>query len=163
VTGVRRVGTLKYGGGINLEQEITSEVGIFARVGWNDGKTETFAFTAIYRLANAGLSVTGARWKRRQDTVGTTLAVGGIAGVHALYLSRGGFDYIIGDGKLRYGPEYVWESYYSARLLPGVFATFDLQRVANPGYNQDRGPVWVEAVRLHLELGKENFQSHRKP
>ncbi len=152
VIATRRAGTLKYGGGLNLEQEITSGIGLFGRLGWNDGKTETFAFTAIDRLANAGISVNGTRWKRREDTVGTTLAVSGIAGVHAVYLSRGGFDYIIGDGKLRYGPEYVWESYYSARVLPGLFASFDLQRVVNPAYNQDRGPVWVESVRLHLEL-----------
>jgi high affinity Mn2+ porin len=66
----------------------------------------------------------------------------------------GGVDFIIGDGRLRYAPEYVWESYYSARLLPGVFATFDLQRVNNPGYNQDREPMWIESIRLHIEVGK---------
>ena len=78
----------------------------------------------------------------------------GISGVHALYLARGGYDFLIGDGALRYAPEYAWESYYSARLFPGFFATFDLQHIVNPAYNQDRGPVWIESLRLHLELGK---------
>jgi high affinity Mn2+ porin len=155
VTATRRVGTLKYGFGLSLEQEITKDLGVFARLGWNDGKTESFAFAAIDRLLNAGVSLTGARWKRPHDNVGSALTVSGIAGVHAVYLSRGGLDFIIGDGALRYGPEYVAESYYNARLFPGFFATFDLQHVSNPAYNRDRGPVWIPSVRLHFEIGKE--------
>jgi high affinity Mn2+ porin len=157
VTTTRRVGTLKYGFGVNLEQEVTKNVGVFMRLGWNDGKTETWAFTAIDRLASAGPSVTGARWKRPFDTAATALTVSGISGVHAEYLARGGVDFIAGDGTLRYRPEYVSESYYTARLCPGLFATLDLQRVVNPAFNRDRGPVWIPSVRLHVELGKDIF------
>ena len=157
VTATRRIGTLKYGFGINVEQAITNELGVFARLGWNDGKTESFAFTAIDRLLNAGVSVRGARWKRPFDTVASALTVSGVSGVHAVYLARGGLDFLIGDGRLRYGPEYVAESYYNARLFPGFFLTFDWQRVGNPAYNRDRGPVWIPSVRLHLEIGKDTF------
>jgi high affinity Mn2+ porin len=153
VTATRRVGTLKYGTGLNLEQEISRDVGVFTRLGWNDGKTESFAFTAIDRLASAGVSVKGTAWKRKEDVAATSFTAGGISGVHALYLARGGLDFLIGDGRLNYAPEYVWETYYSARLFPGFFASFDLQRVANPAYNQDRGPVWISSLRLHIELG----------
>lgn len=144
------IGTVKYGFGVNLEQEIAKGIGVFSRLGWNDGKTQDFAFTAIDRLASGGVSVAGTRWHRPFDTAATALTVSGISGVHAVYLARGGLDFIIGDGKLRYGPEYVFESYYSARLFPGLFASFDLQRLANPAFNQDRGPLWVPSVRLHL-------------
>jgi len=99
------------------------------------------------------VSVKGTRWKRKDDVAATSFTASGIAGVHAVYLARGGLDFLIGDGKLHYAPEYVWESYYSARLIAGFFATFDLQRVANPAFNQDRGPVWVESIRLHMEFG----------
>ena len=150
VTATRRVGTLKYGFGVNLEQEVTKNIGIFARLGWNDGKTESFAFTAIDRLASGGVSVTGTRWRRPFDTAAAAFTASGLSSVHALYLARGGLDFLIGDGKLQYGPEYVFESYYSARLFPGFFATFDLQRIANPAFNQDRGPVWVPSLRLHM-------------
>jgi high affinity Mn2+ porin len=150
VTATRRVGTLKYGFGVNLEQELTKNIGVFTRLGWNDGKTESFAFTAIDRLASGGVSVNGARWRRPFDTAATALTASGLSGVHAVYLARGGLDFLIGDGKLRYAPEYVFESYYSARLFPGFFATFDLQRVANPAFNQDRGPVLVPSLRLHM-------------
>ena len=154
VTATRRIGTLKYGFGINLEQEITKDVGVFARLGWNDGKTESFAFTAIDRLASAGVSVTGAKWRRPFDTAATALTVSGISGVHAAYLAAGGQDFMIGDGRLRYGPETVSETYYSARVIPGVFVTFDWQRVRNPAFNRDRGPLWIPTVRLHVEFGK---------
>ena len=162
ITSTRRNGTLKYGFGLNMEQGITSDIGIFARLGWNDGKTESFAFAAIDRLATGGISITGQRWRRRFDTAGTEFTVSGISGVHRLYLTRGGHDFLLGDGRLRYGPEYVSETYYGARLFPGIFATFDLQHVSNPAYNQDRGPVWIFSIRLHVELGKPTFARHDK-
>lgn len=162
VTATRRNGTLKYGFGLNMEQEIASGIGIFARLGWNDGKTESFAFTAIDRLSTAGVSVTGQRWRRRFDTAATEFTLSGLSGVHALYLARGGNDFLIGDGALRYGTERVWESYYSTRLFSGFFASLDFQHVSNPAYNQDRGPVWIPSLRFHLEVRKETFHGQRK-
>ena len=161
ITATRRPGTLKYGFGINAEQEITKDLGVFARLGWNDGKTESFAFTAIDRLATGGVSLVGRRWHRPDDTVAGELTVSGLSAVHAQYLAMGGHDFLIGDGRLRYGPEYVFETYYSARLFSGFFTSFDLQHVANPAYNQDRGPVWISSIRLHWELGKESFSGSR--
>ena len=157
IASTRRNGTLKYGFGFNMEQEMTKDIGIFARLGWNDGKTESFAFTAIDRLATAGVSITGQRWRRAFDTLATELTASGISGVHALYLARGGYDFLIGDGRLRYGREYISETYYSARVFPGFFASLNLQHVSNPAYNRDRGPVWIASLRLHLELGKNTF------
>ncbi|HJT89924.1 MAG TPA: carbohydrate porin [Bryobacteraceae bacterium] len=153
VVATRRVGRLKYGFGVNLEQEIRKDIGVFGRLGWNDGKTESFAFTAMDRLATGGVSVTGTRWRRKDDTAGAEFTAGGISGVHALYLARGGVDFLIGDGRLRYGPEYQFETYYDARVLPGVFVTLDYQHVTNPAYNRDRGPVSIASLRVHLEWG----------
>jgi high affinity Mn2+ porin len=157
ITATRRNGTVKYGFGLNLEQEIAKDIGVFSRLGWNDGKTESFAFTAIDRLASGGVSITGTRWHRPFDTVATEFTASGISGVHAEYLALGGHDFLIGDGRLEYGPECIWESYYSARIFPSFFAGFDLQHVANPAYNQQRGPVWIPSIRLHFEVGKNTF------
>ncbi|HET9320556.1 MAG TPA: carbohydrate porin [Bryobacteraceae bacterium] len=159
VTAMHRPGTLKYGTGLNLEQQVSRDAGFFARLGWNDGKTQDFAFTAIDRLASGGVSFKGTTWRRKEDVAATSFTAGGLSGVHAVYLARGGLDFLIGDGRLNYAPEYAWESYYSARLRPGLFATFDLQRVANPAYNQDRGPVWIESIRLHMEFGLRPLQA----
>jgi len=153
ITAVHHAGTLKYGTGVSFDQEITHDAGVFARLGWNDGKTQSFAFTAIDRLASGGVSLKGTQWKRKDDVIATSFTAGGLSGVHALYLARGGYDFLIGDGKLNYAPEYLWESYYSARLFPGLVATFDVQHYNNPAYNHDRGPVWVESIRLHMEFG----------
>jgi hypothetical protein len=153
INAVKHFGTLKYGAGINLEQEIAHDVGTFVRLGWNDGKTQDFAFTAIDRLASGGISFKGTRWKRKDDVAATSFTASGASGVHAVYLARGGLDFLIGDGKLNYAPEYVWESYYSARLFSGFYATFDLQHDTNPAFNHDRGPVWIESLRLHMEFG----------
>jgi high affinity Mn2+ porin len=158
ITAVRHNGTLKYGFGLNMEQEITKDIGVFSRLGWNNGKTESFEFTAIDRLATGGISIKGTRWHRPFDTVATEFTASGISGVHAEYLAMGGKDFLIGDGRLQYGPEDIWESYYSARLFPGMFASLDLQHVANPAYNQQRGPVWIPSIRLHFEVGKRTFQ-----
>jgi high affinity Mn2+ porin len=154
VTATRRDGTLKYGFGVSADQEITKNVGIFGRLGWNDGKTESFAFTAVDRLAVFGVSVTGERWRRPHDTAGTALTVCGVSGVHAEYLARGGLDFLIGDGALTYGKEITSETYYSAQAVEGAFVTLALLHVTNPAYNKDRGPVWIASLRLHLEWGK---------
>jgi high affinity Mn2+ porin len=149
-----RAGTPKYGFGLNVEQEIRKDVGVFGRLGWNDGKTQDFAFAIIDRLATAGISVDGGRWKRSADTVAAALTMTGLSAVHAQYLAMGGQDFMIGDGGLNYGHEYSFETYYRARVRDGVFATLDLQHINNPAYNRDRGPVWVGSLRLHLAWGR---------
>jgi len=148
-----RVGTLKYGTGISFDQAISDDAGFFTRLGWNDGKTQSFAFTAIDRLASGGISIKGTRWHRKADVVGTSFTAGGLSAVHREYLAAGGLDFLIGDGRLNYAPEYVWESYYSARLFPGFYAALDVQRDTNPAYNHDRGPVMIYSIRLHVGAG----------
>ncbi len=158
IIATRKSGTLKYGFGMSMDQEIEKDFGVFARLGWNDGKTESFAFTAMDRLATGGVSFGGSRWHRPNDNVATEVTVGGISGVHARYLAMGGHDFLIGDGALEYAPETVWETYYSARVFKGLFASFDLQHDANPAYNEQRGPVWIPSIRLHIEFGKDDFK-----
>ncbi|HEX4750325.1 MAG TPA: carbohydrate porin [Bryobacteraceae bacterium] len=158
VTLTERVGTLKYGTGLSFDQAISDNIGIFTRLGWNDGKTQSFAFTAIDRLASGGVSIKGTHWHRKEDVVATSLTAGGLSAVHREYLAAGGLDFLIGDGRLNYAPEYVWESYYSARVFPGFYTSFDVQRDVNPAYNHDRGPVMIYGIRLHIELGLKPWQ-----
>ena len=158
INNVLHPGTLKYGFGVNAEQELKGKVGVFMRLGWNDGKTEDFAFTAIDRLATGGVSIPGYFWHRRNDVFASEFTASGLSAVHALYLSRGGLDFIIGDGRLNYGPECIWETYYTAKVPKNIFgadlfATVDAQYITNPAYNQDRGPLWAWSLRLHLEAG----------
>jgi high affinity Mn2+ porin len=137
----------------NIEQELTTNIGAFARVGWNDGKDATWAFTEIDQTAHLGLSFKGAPWQRADDVVGVAAVVNGISADHRAYLKAGGNGFILGDGTLNYGHESIVEAYYNAKLYEHVFFSVDYQFVTNPGYNRDRhGPVHVFAFRGHIEF-----------
>jgi high affinity Mn2+ porin len=144
--------TIKYGFGVNLEQPLSDWLGVFARWGWNEGAHESYAYTEADQTVQAGAGLHGARWRRSADRAGVAFVSNGISGDHRLYLSLGGVGFLLGDGRLNYEREEIIDSYYTAHLWRGVFGSFDLQRVWNPGYNRDRGPVLVPALRLHLEL-----------
>lgn len=138
---------------LNLQQELTENIGAFARVGWNDGQHATWAFTEIDQTAHIGLSFKGTPWWRSDDVVGVAAVVNGISAEHRAFLKAGGYGFIIGDGTLNYGHESIVETYYKARLYEHVYFTFDYQYVTNPGYNKDRhGPVSVFAFRGHIEF-----------
>jgi high affinity Mn2+ porin len=149
----RMAGRKKIGFGINYMQEITNNIGFFARLGWNDGKNETWAFTEIDRTASAGLNLNGKIWKREADELGLAWVINGISKEHSNYLAQGGRGFMLGDGKLNYGNEMIAEFYYNMRPeKQPVWLTADYQYVVNPGYNKDRGPLSVFSLRLHVEL-----------
>jgi high affinity Mn2+ porin len=147
----RRNGTKKYGFGFNAEQQLSSTFGVFGRYGWNDGKTETWAFTEIDRSLSGGVSIKGKLWRRRADNAGVGAVRNYISGDHRAFLAAGGYGFIIGDGRLNYGPEQIVEAYYSIHVPAGWTVSPDVQWIANPAYNQDRGPVLVGSIRLHWE------------
>ena len=62
--------THKYGFGINLEQNLTHYIAACARFGWDDGRTESFAYTEVDQTFAAGIGAHGARWHRKQDRAG---------------------------------------------------------------------------------------------
>jgi high affinity Mn2+ porin len=142
----------KYGFGLSWEQEITKDLGVFARLGWNDGHTESWAFTAVDRTAVLGLALKGRCWCRPDDVVGLAGVINGISQDHRNYLAAGGLDFNIGDGRLRYGPEEILETYYDFQVIKGIFLTGTFQEVAHPAYNRDRGPVSVFTIRAHIEF-----------
>lgn len=142
----------KWGFGVAVDHRFRDDVTGFARVMYADGKTETDAFTEADRSLSAGLAVRGKTWSRPEDTAGVATAYGLISRAHRAYLAAGGAAVFLGDGALNYRPERVIEAYYSVAAAKGTFVTFDVQRISNPGYNADRGPVSIYGVRLHWEL-----------
>jgi high affinity Mn2+ porin len=147
-----KYGGSKYGLGFNIDQEISNDIGFFARAGWNDGKYVSWAFTEIDRTISAGFSIKGNIWKRTGDIVGIAGALNDISPGHKTFLAEGGYGFIIGDGKLNYGREQIIEAYYNAQLSSFLWLTLDYQFVKDPGYNKDRGPVNVFGIRGHIEL-----------
>jgi high affinity Mn2+ porin len=142
----------KVGAGVSWDQELTSDLGVFARLSWNDGKTESFTFTEVDRSVAAGLSLKGGAWGRPPDTVGLAGVVNGIASDHQKYLADGGTGLLLGDGGLSYAPEQIIEVYYAFQPWKWLQVSADYQYVWNPGYNSARGPVPVYALRGHVQF-----------
>jgi high affinity Mn2+ porin len=140
---------LKYGFYANAEQAINKDVGVFARVSWNDGQNEILSFTDIDRSVSGGVSIKGSEWGRSNDTFGFGGAINGLSGAHRDFLAAGGLGLLIGDGQLNYRPEKIIEAYYAFSLAKWATLTLDYQFVADPAYNADRGPVSIFAMRLH--------------
>ncbi len=143
-------GRAKTGFGLNVDQELGGGVRVFARAGWNDGRTESFVYTEVDRTLALGgdLRIPG----RGRDKAGLALVIDALSADHRDYLAAGGLGFILGDGALRYGHEQIVEGYYTLGLWRGLSVAGDLQWIHHPGYNRDRGPVWIASLRLHLEL-----------
>ena len=151
-TALVRVKSSNAGLALNIEQELASDLGVFARAGFNDGTKEAYEFTEINRSLSAGLALKGQRWGRPDDTFGAAFAVNQLSSAARAYFSAGGIGILIGDGGLNYGAEKIFETYYSIRLAPHVMAALNYQHVNNPAHNRDRGPVSIFGARLHAEF-----------
>jgi high affinity Mn2+ porin len=140
---------VKYGFGVNLEQSVWSSVGVFARASWNNGVAEEFAFTEIDRSLSLGALIKGAAWSRGSDSLGVAFVRNGISGPHRDYLAAGGLGFFLGDGQLSYRTENIFETFYSIGVVKEVWVSADFQRIFDPAYNADRGPVNVASARFH--------------
>jgi carbohydrate-selective porin OprB len=144
--------TTKYGFGVNVEQPLTDWLGIFARWGWNEGQHESYAYTEVDESEQVGAGAQGTKWKRKLDRAGVAFISNGISRDHQEYLALGGVGFLLGDGNLNYGRENIFEAYYTLHVWRGIFTSLDAQHINNPGYNRDRGPIFVPATRLHVEF-----------
>ena len=148
----RNTEKIKYGVGINIEQEVSDSTGFFMRAMKADGRTETYAFTEADGSFSSGFLIKGGGWGRAGDTVGLSVMRNTLSDERRRFLEAGGISFFIGDGKLNYRPEDIFEGFYSLNLGKDYWLTADYQRIQNPAYNADRGPIDVYAVRLHVEL-----------
>ena len=149
---VRRY-TSRPGGSVNLEQQLTEDLGFFMRASLNDGSEEAFEFTEINQSVSLGLALQGTEWDRPNDTVGLAAVVNGLSHSARTYFAGGGLGILIGDGQLpHYGNEDIVETYYNVQVTDWLTGAVDCQFVANPAYNSERGPVSILGVRLHAQF-----------
>ena len=143
---------IKMGIGVNLEQQVADDIGLFFRYMISDGKTEVYSYTSTDRSMSLGTLVKGTRWQRGQDLFGLGYAQNWISSQHANYLNAGGVDGFIGDGKLNQKPEHAINVFYSLNLISSIWLTGDYQHIINPAFNADRGPVEVYGLKMHIEF-----------
>jgi len=160
ITATETVGNKKYGYVVGFEQPLadSGNTGLFGRFGYNDGKTEDFAYTECDRTGSLGAQISGVRLFHRPDDIfAIAVEQNDLSKAHADYLAAGGSGFLLGDGRLHYGSERLLETYYNYQLskhgaATTIFVTGDYQHINNPGYNKDRGPADVVSMRVHLEL-----------
>jgi len=143
---------VKVGLGVNIEQALAEDVGVFFRTLRADGRTEVYAFTSTDSSFSAGTLIKGRRWGRERDTLGIGLAENTLSSAHVAYLAAGGIDAFIGDGRINYAPEKAFETFYNLNLTRHLWFTLDFQHIVDPAYNADRGPVNIYGIRMHAEL-----------
>jgi high affinity Mn2+ porin len=141
----------KYGFGVNWEQEIAKNFGVFGRVGWQDGRVAAATFTDADWTVQLGMSVKGAAWRRPGDTFGLVGNLVGASSQQEAFLKAGGTGILNGDGNLSYDCEKSFETYYDFALGKGCHLALDYQFFADLAFNRDRGPVNVFGARLHWE------------
>ena len=121
---------------------------------------ETYAFTEIDSQVALGGQFTGSAWGRGRDRWGVAYAVNGLSDDHRAYLAAGGLGFFLGDGRLNYDNERIFETYYRVVLpdlnlgpsrLQSAFSV-GFQHISNPGYNRDRGPATTYTFRWHSEF-----------
>jgi hypothetical protein len=144
-------GAVKYGFGLNVEQEVSDNLRVFGRFGWNEGQHESFCYTEVDQTFEFGGDFAGRGWGRANDKVGLAFVSNAIKRDHQEYLKLGGLGFILGDGNLNYAREDILEGYYNVHTWRGVYYALDAQYINHPGYNQDRGPVLVKSVRMHVD------------
>ena len=159
ITATETTGNKKYGYVVGYEQPLADNgnTGLFGRVGYNDGKTEDFAYTECDRIGSLGGQLSGTRWHRPNDVFALAVEQNDLSAAHKDYLAAGGSGFLLGDGQLNYGSERLLETYYNYQFskhgaATTIFVTPDYQYIHNPGYNKDRGPVSVASFRVHLEF-----------
>ncbi len=148
---VRRYGS-RSGVVVNMEQELASDVGVFARASANRSDKETYEFTDVNQSLSVGMMILGDRWNRHEDIVGFALVENRISSAAQNYFAAGGLGVLIGDGQLNYAPEKIIEIFYSLNIVASTSLAFDYQHITNPAYNQDRGPVSIYGIRLHVNF-----------
>lgn len=142
----------KYGFGLNWDQEVAKDVGVFSRLGWNDDREEGWMFSDVGHAGSIGLSVNGDLWRRPDDTFGLAGVANGISKDAQEFFAAGGTGILAGDGNLNYGWEKIIETYYDFKVWDDIHAAVDYQFIDNPAFNRARGPVSVFAARMHWEF-----------
>jgi high affinity Mn2+ porin len=157
ISNVRNNYQYKTGIGINGEQALTKDLGIYGRAFTSDGHTETMSFTEADNSLSVGMGLNGTSWKRPNDTIGVSMMQNGLSSYRRGYLQAGGVSYFIGDyasssQTISYRPERIGEIYYNAMVVKNVLAGVNFQRINNPAYNAARGPVNIMSFRIHAEF-----------
>lgn len=133
-------GAKNWGGGLSLDQQISGDLTLFGRYGWQDPDVSTFD-----HVVSAGGQLVGNLWRRGGDILG--LAVGY---THASECYGRVSQEL--DGFTVSGGETYLEAYYSYFIENGLRVTPDIQYVLRPSGISKANDVFLYALRLQLNF-----------
>jgi len=143
----------KLGMAINVEQSLTSNIGLFARFSMNDGNKETWDFTDINQSFSLGASFKGEAWGRALDKAGVAFANNDLSRPARDYFEAGGLGVLIGGGPHPgYSSERIMEAYYSISIRDWCNFTVDYQHIQNPAYNPQNQDISILGMRMHFAI-----------
>ncbi len=159
-----------YGFGISIDQQITSDITLFARYGWQDDDIASVVeegdqdigtlicedgdhvlepYGAIEQSVSFGGQITGERWSRPNDVLGLAF---GIA-----ILNDDFEDYMEDNGKFvdpedDADDELHFEAYYSFYLNEYLSISPDFQIIDNPRGDEDADTIYIGGLRTQLSF-----------
>ena len=90
----------KYGVALSLQQQLEPDLGVFARLSAQQGQYEAFDFTDVSQSYALGLSMSGERWHRSEDSFGAGAVINQVSAAAQRFFNAGGLGILVGDGKL---------------------------------------------------------------
>ena len=164
ITQTERFGAVKYGFGLNTEQEVTDSLRLFARFGWNEDQHESFAYTEVGQTILFGGDYNGHNWHRSNDKIGVAFVSNAIKRDHQNYLHYGGLGFLLGDGNLTYGREDIVEWYYNAHIWRGLYGiVWRDPDCASRLQHRPRAGVRVDRARAHRLLRRAGNERQEGP
>lgn len=129
-----------YGFGVSLDQQVTSEVTLFARYGYAHDAIRDYA---VEHAVSAGVQVAGSLWQRPTDVLGLAWGVRILNNSYEESLEAGGDDA---------SDEHQLELYYRYQVNDHLAVTPDLQYVVNPEGVDDQDDLFVFGMRGQLNF-----------
>src|SRR5262249_7948127 len=80
----------KFGAALGLQQQLAPDMGLFARMSFDQGQYEAVDFTDINQSVTLGFAASGERWKRPDDHVGAALLFNRISSDAQAFFNAGG-------------------------------------------------------------------------
>ncbi len=155
--------SVKYGIGLNAEQQVSENARLYGRFGWNEGQHESFAYTEVDQTYAVGGDYAFRAFRRPNDKLGLTFVTNAIKRDHQEYLALGGRGFCSGTAASATREDTV-EGYYNLHAWKGVYYDVDGQFIEHPGLQP--GPrTRAGRVRSHARrfLSRNNWQSRCWP
>ncbi|MEK7313458.1 MAG: carbohydrate porin [Deltaproteobacteria bacterium] len=123
--------------GLSLDQQVSNDVTLFARAGFQD--EDVSAFDSSF---SAGAQMLGNKWKRGNDMIGVAYGFSRVS--NAYEEANPAIDFASG--------EHYIEAYYRYKANSNLSVSPDVQYVVNPGGDKSVDDLLIYALRMQVDF-----------